>query len=219
MKNYLRCIKGVDESVGRLTDYLKEAGLEKNTIVIYSSDQGFYLGDHGWFDKRWMYEESLGMPLIIKWPGVTKAGSVNVDLVQNLDYAETFLDLAGAKIPSDMQGRSLVPLLKGERPADWRTSIYYHYHEYPSVHMVARHNGIRTSRYKLIRFYQFDEWEFYDLEKDPDELTNLYGSAEHAATIAKLKKDLGALVTRYGDDTDMSVMPTAWRKKIRKDEK
>ena len=136
-------------------DFLKQNNLEENTIVIYSSDQGFYLGDHGWFDKRWMYEESLKMPLIVKWPGVAKPGSVNTDLVQNLYYAETFLEVAGAAVPEDMQGKSLVPLLKGETPADWRKSIYYHYYEYPSVHMVARHNGIRNERYKLIQFYQF----------------------------------------------------------------
>ena len=214
IRNYLRCIKGVDESVGRMMDYLKEAGLEDNTIVVYSSDQGFYLGDHGWYDKRWMYEESLLMPLIVKWPGVTK-GTVNTDLVQNLDYAETFLDLAGAEIPADMQGRSLVPVLKGETPDDWRESIYYHYYEYPSVHMVARHNGIRTQRYKLIHFYQFDEWELYDLEKDPDELTNLYGKPEYADLAGELKRDLVELREHYGDNTDTSVKPAEWQKQYR----
>ena len=214
IRNYLRCIKGVDESVGRLMGYLKEAGLEENTIVIYSSDQGFYLGDHGWYDKRWMYEESMKMPLIVKWPGVTK-GSVNTDLVQNLDYAETFLDLAGAKISDDMQGRSLVPVLKGETPDDWRESIYYHYFEYPSVHMVAKHNGIRTQRYKLIHFYQFDEWELYDLEKDPDELTNLYGKPRYADLTGVLKRDLEELREHYADNTDTSVMPAEWRKQFR----
>ncbi|HSG70714.1 MAG TPA: sulfatase, partial [Planctomycetaceae bacterium] len=167
-KNYLRCVKGVDENLGRLMDVLAEQGLDKNTIVIYSSDQGFYVGDHGWYDKRWMYEESLKMPLIVKWPGVTKPGSRNTLMVQNLDYAETFLDIAGALIPGDMQGKSLVPLLKGETPADWRKSIYYHYYEYPSVHMVPCHYGIRTETHKLIHFYEFgDEWELYDLERDP----------------------------------------------------
>ena len=214
IKNYLRCIKGVDESVGRLTRYLQQAGLEDNTIVIYSSDQGFYLGDHGWYDKRWMYDESLKMPLIVKWPGVTQPGSVNTDLVQNLDYAETFLEIADAKIPNDMQGRSLVPLLKGEH-TDWRDSIYYHYFEFPSVHMVARHYGIRTDRYKLIRFYQFDEWEFYDLAADPDETTNRYDNAEYADVIANLKDDLESLRTTYGDDTDVRVMPEEWRKQYR----
>ena len=215
IKNYLRCIKGVDESVGRVVDYLKEAGLDKNTIVIYSSDQGFYLGDHGWYDKRWMYEESLMMPLIVKWPGVTEPGSVNTDLVQNLDYGETFLDIAGADIPADMQGESLLPLFKGETPADWRTSIYYHYHEYPSVHMVARHHGIRTDRYKLIRYYQFDEWEFYDLQEDPDELANQYENSDYADIIAKLKKELEQQRKRYKDDTDVSVMPKDWQQKYR----
>ena len=215
MKNYLRCIKGADESVGRLMDYLKESGLDKNTIVIYSSDQGFYLGDHGWYDKRWMYEESLKMPLVVKWPGVTKGGSVNKHLVQNLDYAETFLDIAGAKIPGDMQGDSLVPLLQGKSPEDWRTAIYFHYFEYPSVHMVARHYGIRGERFKLMRFYQFDEWEFYDLDQDPDERKNLYNDPKYAGEIAKLKSDLETLKTHYQDDSDVRVMPPEWRKKFR----
>ncbi len=215
IKNYLRCIRGVDDSVGRLTKYLDESGLDENTIVIYSSDQGFYLGDHGWYDKRWMYEESLLMPLIVKWPGVTKPRTVNQDLVQNLDYAETFLDIAGANTPSDMQGRSLVPLRKGEKPANWRSAIYYHYHEYPSVHMVARHYGIRTDRYKLIRFYQFDEWEFYDLEKDPDERENQYGNPEYTSIIDEMKSDLKQLRKRYQDDTDVSVQPVEWQQKFR----
>ena len=214
-KNYLRCVKGVDDCVGQLMQYLEESGLDDNTIVIYSSDQGFYVGDHGWYDKRWMYEESLKMPFIVKWPGVTRPGSVNQDLIQNLDYAETFLDIAGAAIPDDMQGRSLVPLLRGETPSDWRKSIYYHYFEYPSVHMVARHNGIRTDRYKLIRYYQFDEWEFYDLQNDPDERVNEYNNPKYAATIEQLKRDLEQLRVHYKDDTDMRVMPAEWQKKFR----
>lgn len=217
IRNYLRCVRGVDESVGRLTNFLKENGLEENTVVIYCSDQGFYLGDHGWFDKRWMYEESLKMPLIVKWPGVTKPGTVNTDLVQNLDYAETFLDIAGTPIPTDMQGRSLVPLLNGNTPDDWRKSIYYHYYEYPGYHMVARHNGIRTSRYKLIQFYRFGEWEFYDLEKDPDEQTNQYANPDYAEVIASLKRDLEALRQQYRDDSDMSVMPKEWQQQYRPD--
>ncbi len=215
IRNYLRCVRGVDDSVGQLMSYLEEAGLAENTIVIYSSDQGFYLGDHGWYDKRWMYEESLKMPFICKWPGVTKPGSINKDLIQNLDYAETFLDVANVEIPEDMQGRSIVPLLKGESPQDWREAIYYHYHEYPSVHMVAKHNGARTSRYKLIHFYQFNEWEFYDLEKDPDELQNEYGNPQYAAEVAKLKKQLSSLEEQYEEDTDRSEMPSDWKKKFR----
>tara|TARA_R110002049_G_scaffold309268_1_gene519524 strand:- start:34910 stop:36457 length:1548 start_codon:yes stop_codon:yes gene_type:complete len=215
MKNYLRCIKTVDDSVGQLMRYLDDAGLADNTVVIYSSDQGFYLGDHGWYDKRWMYEESLKMPFIAKWPGVTKPGSTNHDLIQNLDYAETFLEMAGASIPSDMQGKSLVPLLRGETPDDWRTSIYYHYYEYPSVHMVARHNGVRTDRYKLMHFYQFDEWEFYDLQADPDELTNAYNDPKYAEPIAELKQELEKLIKRYDDDSDMTTKPTAWQAQYR----
>jgi arylsulfatase A-like enzyme len=194
--------------------YLKDNDLEDNTIVIYSSDQGFYLGDHGWYDKRWMYEESFKMPLIVKWPVVTKPGSVNNQLVQNLDYAETFLDVAGVKIPTDMQGRSLVPLLKGEQ-VEWRDALYYHYHEYPSVHMVAKHYGIRTQRYKLIRFYEFDEWEFYDLQEDPDELRNQYENPRYAKVVNNLKDDLETLRRRYRDDTDVSVKPPQWQKKFR----
>lgn len=215
-KNYLRCVKGVDESVGTLRDTLKELGLSDDTIVIYSSDQGFYIGDHGWYDKRWMYEESLKMPFIASWPGVTKPGSRSQKLIQNLDYAETFLDVAGAKIPGDMQGVSLVPLLKGESPADWRNSIYYHYYEYPSVHMVPRQFGIRTERYKLIHFYEFgDEWELYDLETDPDELTNLYGKSEYKDITADLKKQLVDLRVKYKDTTGGEAKPEEWQKKVR----
>ncbi|MEZ6063114.1 MAG: sulfatase [Planctomycetaceae bacterium] len=215
IRNYLRCVRGVDDSVGQIMAFLEENGLSDNTVVIYCSDQGFYLGDHGWYDKRWMYEESLKMPLIVKWPGVTDPGSVNTDLVQNLDYAETFLNMANAEIPSDMQGRSLVPLLKGQTPQDWREAIYYHYFEYPSVHMVARHNGIRTNRYKLMHFYQFDEWEFYDLEKDPDEVSNEYANPDYQDVIQSLRNDLEVLREKYKDDTDMSEMPEEWQKKYR----
>ncbi|MDA0817874.1 MAG: sulfatase [Planctomycetota bacterium] len=215
VKNYLRCVRGVDESVGTLIKTLEELGLSDNTVVIYSSDQGFYIGDHGWYDKRWMYEESLKMPLIVKWPGVAEAGSVNEDLVQNLDYAETFLEIAGATIPADMQGRSLVPLLAGETPADWRESIYYHYYEYPSVHMVPRHYGVRNDRYKLIHFYQFDEWEFYDLETDPDELQNLYEHADYADEIATMKVELERLRAEYQDDSDVAELPAGEQQQLR----
>lgn len=210
IKNYLRCVRGVDDSVGRLMEYLEQNGLADNTIVIYSSDQGFYLGDHGWFDKRWMYEESLKMPLIVKWPGVTKPSSVDTHLVQNLDYAQTFLEMTGAPCPPDMQGRSLVPLLKGEQP-EWRDSIYYHYYAYPSVHMVAKHNGVRTERFKLMHFYQFDQWEFYDLEKDPDELNNEYLNPAYAETVAEMKTRLANLQTNYRDESVTGEMPQAWQ--------
>ena len=214
IKNYLRCVRGVDDSVGSIMEYLAESGLEKNTIVIYCSDQGFYLGDHGWYDKRFMYEESLKMPLIVKWPGVTKAGAINKNLVQNLDYAQTFLDIAGASQPDDMQGQSLVPLLQGDNPDNWRDAIYYHYYEFPSVHMVARHNGVRDSRYKLIHFYQFDEWEFYDLKTDPDELSNEYSNPKYTVEIERLKKRLVKLREKYKDDSDVSVKPAEWQEQM-----
>lgn len=214
-KNYLRSVKGVDESVERVVNTLDELGLDDNTIVIYSSDQGFYIGDHGWYDKRWMYEESLKMPFIVKWPGVANPGSRTTKMVQNLDYASTFLDIAGAPIPDDMQGLSLVPLLKGENPSDWRKSIYYHYYEYPSVHMVPRHNGIRTNRFKLMHFYQFDEWEFYDLRSDPDEYNNLYGNPDYKNMINRMKRELAGLVEKYDDDSDMSVKPKSWQDEVR----
>lgn len=214
-KNYLRTIKGVDESVGRLVATLDELGLSDNTIVIYSSDQGFFIGDHGWYDKRWMYEESLKMPFIIKWPNVITPGSRQQKMIQNIDYAETFLDIAQAAIPDDMQGRSLLPLLKGESVNDWRDSIYYHYYEYPSVHMVPKHNGIRTERYKLMHFYEFGEWEFYDLENDPEELNNLYGKSEFAELIETHKAKLASLQDYYDDDSELPEMPEAWKLKMR----
>ena len=215
-KNYLRCVRGVDDSVGKIQDTLKNLKLDENTVVIYSSDQGFYIGDHGWYDKRWMYEESLMMPLIVKWPGVTKAGSRSKQMVQNLDYAQTFLQMAGANIPANMQGKSLVPILKNGRAENWRDSIYYHYYEYPSVHMIPRHYGIRTERYKLIHFYQFgNEWEMYDLKEDPDELTNIYGKSGKETLQKDLKKQLVAIRKFYDDNTDVSEKSDEWKKKVR----
>lgn len=202
MKDYLRCIYSVDENIGRVLAYLKESGLDKNTIVMYSSDQGFYMGEHGWFDKRFMYEESFRTPLIVKWPGQTKAGSVNSDLVQNIDFAETFLDIADAPIPEDMQGKSLVPILKGKTPKDWRENLYYHYYEYPGAHSVRQHEGIANKRYKLIRFYGKDvkneeEWEFYDLKKDPSEMNNLYPKLKNSSKISEMKRELLKLKKHY----------------------
>ena len=215
-KNYLRCVRGVDDSVGKIQDTLKDLKLDDNTVVIYSSDQGFYIGDHGWYDKRWMYEESLMMPLIVKWPGVTKPDSRSDQMVQNLDYAQTFLEMAGAEIPANMQGRSLVPILKNGKADNWRKSIYYHYYEYPSVHMVPRHYGIRTERYKLIHFYQFgNEWEMYDLEEDPDELTNIYGRADKKSLQIDLEQQLKAIRKFYDDNSDVSEKPDEWKNKVR----
>ena len=197
IKDYLRAVASVDDNLGRVLDYLDQSGLADNTIVIYSSDQGFYLGDHGWYDKRWMYEESLRMPLIVRWPGVVTPGSENDDLVQNLDFAETFLDVAGAEIPDWMQGRSLEPMLRGSTPDDWRDAIYYHYYEYPAVHMVQRHYGVRTDRYKLIHYYLINEWELFDLAEDPDELQSVYGDPAYADVQAELKQRLDELRAQY----------------------
>ena len=197
IKDYLRCVSSVDDSVGKLLAYLDESGLAKNTVVIYASDQGFYLGEHGWFDKRWMYEESLGTPFMVRWPGVTAAGSQNEKLVSNLDFAETFLDIAGVPIPPAMQGKSLVPLLKGESPDDWRSAFYYHYYEYPQPHHVRPHEGVRTKRHKLLYFYDINEWELYDLETDPRELTSRYADPAYAGVVTALKADLERLRAQY----------------------
>jgi len=207
IKDYLRCIASVDENVGRILNYLDETGLAENTIVIYTSDQGFYLGDHGWFDKRFMYEESLRMPLLVRYPKEIKPRSVNDNIVLNLDFAPTFLDFAGVPIPKDMQGRSIRPLLQGKTPPDWRTSMYYHYYEYPAVHSVKRHYGIRTKRYKLIHFYyDIDEWELYDLQKDPHELNNVYNDPTYADVVKLLKEQLKKLRKKYGDNTGKPVV-------------
>ncbi|MDF0709065.1 sulfatase [Flagellimonas okinawensis] len=205
MRDYLASVAGVDKGVGKVLDFLQEAGLDKNTIVIYTSDQGFYLGEHGWFDKRWMYKESLRTPLLVKWPGKVKPGSINTDLVSNLDFAETFLDIAQSDIPNDMQGKSLVPLLEGRTPKDWRNSHYYHYYEHPSEHDVRRHYGITTDRYKLIHFYyDLDKWELYDLRDDPNEMHNIYDKPEYADIQAKLHDDLEVLRANYKDNDSLN---------------
>ena len=215
VKDYLRCIDSVDESIGRLLDYLDKSGLAENTVVIYSSDQGWYLGEHGWYDKRWMYEESFRTPLIVRWPGITKAGSKNKNLVQNLDYAQTFLEICGVKSPKDMQGQSIVPLLKGKNPKNWRKSLYYQYYEFPGAHSVRRHYGVRTKNHKLIYFYKLDGWELYDLEKDPNELNSVYGKPEYAALTKKLKDELNRLRELYKvpvDDRPLTKAPRTPRK-------
>ena len=196
IKDYLRVIAAVDENVGRVLRWLDATGQAENTVVIYSSDQGFYLGEHGWFDKRWMYEESLRTPLLARWPGVIAKGSQNDELVSNVDYPETFLEIAGAAVPDDMQGRSLVPLFKGRTPKDWRNGFYYHYYEGPpeqAAHNVARHYGVRTKRYKLIRYYIADEWELFDLKTDPMEMRSVYGDSEYADIQAELLRQLAEL--------------------------
>jgi arylsulfatase A-like enzyme len=208
IKDYLRCVASVDENVGRVLDYLDESGLAKNTVVIYSSDQGFFLGDHGWFDKRFMYEESYRMPLLIRWPGVVQAGSGSNLFVSNLDFAETFLEIAGLPVPHDMQGQSLLPLLAGRKPADWRTSLYYHYYEYPAVHMVHKHDGVRTERYKLIHFYELGEWEMYDLQKDPHEMRSVFAEPEYVSVARGLQTELTRLRKLYLVPTDRVSEPT-----------
>ncbi|MFC2084392.1 sulfatase [Bacteroidota bacterium] len=200
IKDYLRCVASLDDNIGRLLDYLDSSGLAENTIVIYTSDQGFFLGDHGWWDKRFMYEESLRMPLVIRYPKGIKPGVVNDDMVLNIDFAPTLLESAGIKVPPEMQGKSILKLLKGKTPEDWRTSMYYHYYEYPGRPEIKKHYGIRTKRYKLIHFYyDIDEWELYDLDKDPNELNNVYNNPGYSDIVNNLKKELKKLQDKYGD--------------------
>ena len=199
MQDYLACIKAIDENVGRLYKYLEENNLLDNTLIVYTSDQGFYLGEHGWFDKRFMYEESFRTPLVMRYPKMIKPGTTIDAMVQNVDYAETFLDLAGIAIPSDMQGKSLVPLFQGDT-SSWRKAMYYHYYEYPGVHSVKRHYGVRTDRYKLIHFYyDIDEWELYDLLKDPQEMKNVIHDPEYAVIKKMMMGKLKELQEKYGD--------------------
>ena len=196
-KDYLRSVAAMDEDIARVLTYLDSTGLAKNTIVIYTSDNGWFLGEHGMFDKRWMYEETLRIPLLVRWPGVTQPASVKADLVQNIDYAPTLLDMAGIRVPARMQGKSLVPLLKGSA-ANWRKSIYYHFYEDDDAdHKVPRHYGVRTDRYKLMHFYQLHEWEMYDIQSDPNELKNIVNDAAYAGLRDSLKKELGRLQEEY----------------------
>ena len=198
MHDYMRVIHSVDRNVGRVIEYLRQHGLLENTMIVYTSDQGFYMGEHGWFDKRFMYEESFRTPLLVYYPG-GKHGVVK-EMVQNIDYAPTFLDVAGAKVPSDIQGRSFLPLLEGKKPANWRQSLYYHYYEYPAEHSVCRHYGIRTKRYSLMHFYNdINAWELYDLKKDPDQMHNIYGKPGTEKLTKNLKKQLLQLQVQYDD--------------------
>jgi arylsulfatase A-like enzyme len=196
IKNYLRCIDSIDENVGRVLDYLEANDLRDNTLVIYSSDQGFYLGEHGWYDKRWMFEESLRMPLLMSWPGKLPAGHRASELVQNIDYAPTFLEAAGLPTPPDVQGRSLLTLFnQGEHR--WRDAIYYHYYEHGGEHQVPRHEGVRSDRYKLINFYSNDGFNLFDLEKDPQEMHSLHNNPEYATILQQMKTTLADLRTHY----------------------
>jgi arylsulfatase A-like enzyme len=213
MKKYLRCVKSIDENIGRVLYYLDESGLAEDTIVIYTSDQGFFLGEHGMYDKRFMYEESLRMPFVVRYPRQIKAGSVNDDIITNVDFAETFLDYAGVRVPKDMQGRSLRPLLRGRTPKDWRKSMYYRYWMHGAHFKVAAHFGVRTKRYKLIYYYGQPlnargakkrptpaEWELFDLEKDPNEMNNVYDDPAYADVVMDLKVELVRLRAELEDD-------------------
>ena len=204
MQDYLGCIAAVDENVGRVLDYLDEHGLSENTLVIYTSDQGFYLGEHGWFDKRFIYDESFKTPLLIRWPGVIEEGSRSTQMVQNLDFAQTMLEAAEVRAPEDMQGESLMPLLSGHDEQWNRDAVYYHYYEYPSVHMVKRHYGIVTQEYKLVHFYyDVDEWELYDRNKDPMEMMNVYDDPDYAGVVEELTEKLAALRVKYKDSEEL----------------
>jgi arylsulfatase A-like enzyme len=203
MQDYLACVQGVDDSVGKVLDYLDKTGLSKNTVIFYSSDNGFFLGDLGLFDKRFMYEPGLRVPLIAKGPGI-KAGAVPDQFVLNIDLAPTFMDLAGEKIPEWMQGRSLVPLLHGEKPADWRTSMYYRYYHDPGHHNTRAHLGVRTATHKLIHYWKKDAWELFDLTKDPTEQHNLIDDPAQADRIAELKRELSRLQKEFKDDGQYS---------------
>lgn len=205
MQDYLACISSVDDNVGRVLDYLDTNNLSDNTMVIYTSDQGFYLGEHGWFDKRFIYDESFKTPLLVRWPNEIKPGITNEEMVQNLDFAQTMLEAAQIDAPDDMQGESLMPLLTSN-DAEWtRDAVYYHYYEYPAVHQVKRHYGIVTTDYKLVHFYyDVDEWELYDRKKDPNEMNNVYDNPEYADVVAELKIRLEELREKYGDSDELN---------------
>ena len=204
IKDYLACVKSVDDNVGRVLKYLKENNLEENTIIVVTSDQGFYLGDHGFFDKRFIYEESLRMPFMVKYPGKIKAGSVNEDIITNIDFAPTLLELAGISATQKMQGTSFVPVLEGNTPKDWQDAMYYHYYEFPFWHHVQPHYGIRTQKYTLAHFYyNIDVWELYDLEKDPGQVNNIYNDPNYAEVTTELKLKLKNLMIKFEDNKSL----------------
>lgn len=197
IKDYIRSVDSIDENIGLVLDYLKEAGLDENTVVVYSSDQSIFLGEHGWFDKRFMYEESFRTPLLVRWPGVIEAGKVDDQhLTSNLDFAQTLLDIAGVQAPSDMQGRSLKPLMTAKSPEQWRQGLYYHYYEH-GFHGVPRHEGVFDGRYKLINYYTLGEWELFDLDQDPNEMNNVFASPQYAEIVEKMNVELQKLRDQY----------------------
>ncbi len=211
MQDYLGCIQGIDESVGKVLDELDAQGLAENTVVIYTSDQGFFLGDHGLYDKRFMYEESLKMPFLLRWPKGVRAGTRQDAMAINCDFAPTFLALAGAEIPAEMQGVSLMPLFGGALPQGWRKSFYYRYYHDPGDHNTARHYGVRTETHKLICFDKKEQWECYDLVKDPEELNNIYSDPQAQPTVSALKAELSRLKKQLGDN-DLYADPKDWPK-------
>jgi arylsulfatase A-like enzyme len=210
IKDYMRAVQGIDANVGRVLQFLEASNLTSNTVVIYTSDQGFFLGDHGWFDKRWMYEESLRTPLLVRWPNVTRPGSVNSDLVMNLDVAQTLIELAGLNAPSSMQGMSFAPLLRGRTLRDWRDAIYYQYFAYPDWHMVQRQYGVRDRRYKLIHYYEAGKWELFDLERDPHELRSVYDERAYRGVVNSMKRKLATLRAHYHVPDRDPVPHTPW---------
>ena len=204
MQDYLACISSVDDNVGRVLDYLDTSGLTENTLVVYTSDQGFYLGEHGWFDKRFIYDESFKTPLLVRWPNKIHPGTTNDEMVQNLDFAQTLLEAAQIQAPGDMQGESLIPLMTGNGDSWNRDAVYYHYYEYPAVHMVKRHYGIVTKEFKLAHFYyDVDEWELYDRLNDPKEMNNVYNDPDYAETVKNLKVKLKDLRIKYKDSEEL----------------
>ena len=210
IKEFMRCVTAIDENVGRILDYLEKTGLDKNTLVCYSADQGFYMGEHGWFDKRFIYEESFRTPLLMKWPGKIKPGSVNADLVQNIDMAPTFLEMAGLKVPDEMQGKSILPVMKGKTPSDWRDSLYYHYYEFSGSHTVPNHEAVASKRYKLVHYYDINHHELIDLEKDPLEMKNQFNNPEYASVIKSMRSKL----VQHKKDYTVPKLPeinTEWR--------
>ncbi len=214
LKDYLSVARSLDRNIGLLLGYLDEKGLTENTVVIYASDQGFYLGEHGWFDKRWIYEESLRTPFVMRYPGIIQPGTQVSSITLNIDWGPTLLDIAGIKTPPDMQGVSFLPLIDGRNEplakAGWRKAMYYHYYEYPQPHHVYPHFGIRTERWVLVRFYgPGNFWELYDLDNDPEELTNLYGQPDYRAKSEELKGQLKELIRQYDDQEALQILEKA----------
>lgn len=207
LKDYLATAKSLDRNIGELLNYLDKTGLSKNTVVIYASDQGFYMGEHGWFDKRFMYEESLRTPFVMRYPGIIKPGSTINQMMLNIDWAPTMLNLAQVNVPQDIQGTSFLPLLKGDKNVPWRKEMYYHYYEFPQPHHVYPHFGIRSERYKLVRFYDAgNAWELYDLQKDPHEVNNIYGSKGTEKITVELKQNLKKLMIEYKDEDALKIL-------------